>query len=154
MTSRDAILSLFARWLDFSGRSSRAEFGWGMALVLGASFVATSLDRALGIAVLDTAVSLVTVVPQLSLQVRRLHDTGRSGWWLVTPAVPMLVYKASLWLGQALGDEPGPRPVLSGIAFAASVALLAVLLAMCLSKGDRGPNAHGPDPRDGDGRRG
>ncbi len=81
---------------DFRGRARRAEY-WMFALVyLGIYLVAGTLDvvlgttQLLGAPVLATVVALVHLVPAIALLVRRLHDTGRSGWWYFIGLVPLV----------------------------------------------------------------
>ena len=84
-------LTVLARWKDFQGRSTRREF-WMYTLVL------TLLSVLLGVLdlillgeeaaltqlfTLSNAFSLITIIPGLSVSVRRLHDIGKSGWWLL-----------------------------------------------------------------------
>ena len=89
-------LTVFRRWKDFSGRSSRREY-WMFTLVLVIiSFVLGILDvfvlggvgfaqneSAAKLVTLGNAFSLVTLIPSTSLSVRRLHDIDNSGWWLL-----------------------------------------------------------------------
>ena len=49
----------------------------------------------LGIKWLASIYSLAVLVPSIAVSVRRLHDTGRSGWWLLIGLVPLI---GSLWL--------------------------------------------------------
>jgi len=89
-------LTVFRRWRDFSGRSSRREY-WMFTLVLIIiAFVLGILDGVmLGVMgytlneaetqlfTLGNAYSLVTLIPSISVSVRRLHDIDKSGWWLL-----------------------------------------------------------------------
>lgn len=82
-------LTPFRKYSDFSGRASAREFWWFFALSV-AVFVATVLLT--GISAQSAAKATptwalvyvfwwaVTAVPWFALQVRRLHDQGRSGW--------------------------------------------------------------------------
>ncbi|MBN9791964.1 MULTISPECIES: DUF805 domain-containing protein [unclassified Pseudonocardia] len=105
---------------DFRGRARRAEY-WMFALVyLGIYLVAGTLDvvlgttQLLGAPVLATVVALVHLVPAIALLVRRLHDTGRSGWWYFIGLVPLVgVVLLIVWLAadgehrqNAWGDDP------------------------------------------------
>ncbi|MDC3015805.1 DUF805 domain-containing protein [Luminiphilus sp.] len=82
--------TVLRRWSDFAGRSSRREY-WMYTLVLVLiSFVLGILDAMiLGEAALSqlftfgNVFSLATLVPSLSVSVRRLHDIDKSGWWLL-----------------------------------------------------------------------
>ncbi|QPR87292.1 DUF805 domain-containing protein [Aeromonas hydrophila] len=84
------------RALDFSGRSTRAECWWFMLGHLLVTLICIWLDVLLAnLGWLDLSYGLVSSVPLISLIVRRLHDTGRSGWWgwvFLVPAVgPLLL---------------------------------------------------------------
>ena len=85
MNFQDAIKVCFSKYADFSGRASRPEYWWfALFLVLGyfvTSFVSHWLYLAFAVA---------TLVPSLSAGARRLHDTGRSGWWLLLNLVPFI----------------------------------------------------------------
>lgn len=85
------------KYAKFSSRASRKEF-WLfflfyciLAFILG--FIdgfAGTYDAESGYGVLSTIFMLVTLVPYLAVCVRRLHDTDRSGWWLLLCLVPLI----------------------------------------------------------------
>lgn len=84
------------RALDFSGCATRAECGWFMLGHLLVTLICIWLDVLLAnLGWLDLSYGLVSSVPLIALIVRRLHDTGRSGWWgwvFLVPAVgPLLL---------------------------------------------------------------
>lgn len=103
------------RYAQFSGRASRSEF-WLFQLfmvivsiplyVLG--FVAGYTDSQ-ALALASTGLSLVMwlifVVPTLAVTVRRLHDTDRSGWWLLLTLVPIVSLVLLVFL--VLPSTPG-----------------------------------------------
>jgi Predicted membrane protein len=67
------------------------------------SFVLLSIDGALGIYDADVGMGLLSgiyllaiILPLLGLAIRRLHDTGRSGWWLLISIIP-LIGTITLW---------------------------------------------------------
>ena len=84
--------------LDFRGRASRAEFWYytlfyWLGLIL-AVIVAPLLAQQLRVAailliILWTSWFVASVVPTISVTIRRLHDTGRSGWWIVLNWLPL-----------------------------------------------------------------
>ena len=70
---------LFRKYFEFRGRASRAEYWW--FVVFGVSVnVAAAVA---GIRPLSYLVTALLVVPQMAVTVRRLHDTNRSGWWIL-----------------------------------------------------------------------
>ncbi len=81
----DAIKRCFSRYSQFEGRAARPEYWWFWLFV----FVVTAAARVLG-DVVNAITALVMILPLLSAGVRRLHDTGRSGFWLLLCFVPVV----------------------------------------------------------------
>jgi uncharacterized membrane protein YhaH (DUF805 family) len=135
----------FQRITDFAGRSRRTEFWifWLVSLVLQmvAGFVdaAQSLAAvAAGMGPLTLVVTLVLLLPAASVGIRRLHDIGWRGWWMLLFAAP---YAA--WLYTA---HTGAQAVVPAIALLIGCVVLLVLL---VQPGNLGDNAYGPDPKGG-----
>ncbi len=83
----------YGRYLDFSGRSSRHEFWFFTLFLFIALFVCGLLDISLGFkeaGPLQVLVLITTLVPSISVSVRRLHDIGRSGWWYLLAFIPFV----------------------------------------------------------------
>ena len=111
---------LFRKYFEFRGRASRAEYWW--FVVFGVSVnVAAAVA---GIRPLSYLVTALLVVPQMAVTVRRLHDTNRSGWWI-------LLYVAG-WI-PGVGFWVGLMPGL-------------VMLWFMIQKGDASDNRYGPNP--------
>ena len=71
----------FNRYADFSGVSSRSQY-WYFALVTNLAAVIGQLSFGdLG----GNVISLVTIIPTLAAAIRRMHDVGKSGWFLLVP---------------------------------------------------------------------
>jgi len=114
-------LAVIKKFGDWSGRARRSEY-WGFFLVnLVISFVLTVIDAAFlgmkygeSIGILSTLYSLAVLLPSLGVFVRRLHDTGRSGWWwflIFIPLVGALVILLFLVTDGQPGDNKyGPNP--------------------------------------------
>lgn len=81
----DAAKLYFTRYADFKGRSRRSEYWWA-TLVIGI------LGSIIGGILPDLAWiwTLVTLVPGVSICVRRLHDIGKSGWWYLIVLIPIV----------------------------------------------------------------
>lgn len=102
MTFSRAVGTCLEKYAVFSGRAGRAEYWWFFLFNLVVSLLASILDAGvlgadsfrigLGPAgdqgLVATLVSLLLFVPNLSVGARRLHDIGRSGWWLLLGLVP------------------------------------------------------------------
>ena len=67
-----------AAYAQFDGRASRSEYWWFYLFTVLATAVADRLSGTVG-----NIASLVFFLPSLALAARRLHDTGRSGWWFL-----------------------------------------------------------------------
>ena len=81
------------KYATFSGRARRKEYWLFVLFVVVVSLVANGIDMLLGFAELGPVYfiwGLVTLLPSLAVGARRLHDTGRSGWWLLLSLVPVL----------------------------------------------------------------
>ena len=86
------------KYLLFNGRASRKEF-WAVMLFSVLISFALQLLYTLGFAISDNLglllalpfviFSLGMVIPQLAVSVRRLHDTDKSGWWLLLGLIPI-----------------------------------------------------------------
>ncbi len=168
------VYRVLRRTFDYSGRSSRAEFWWWMrvlfravlvssvAMVVIEMVVQSVLD--LGMLVFAALVNsgiLVAVLgffPAMSLTVRRLHDTGRSGEamlvWFVAPLFAWIVFLGIAWVTLSIALVGGD-PSVAVIAFYASlgVAVAVTIAVACWAiwwlqrDGDDGPNRFGDVPR-------
>jgi uncharacterized membrane protein YhaH (DUF805 family) len=85
------------KYADFTGRSRRKEYWSFFLLYLAVMIVASIIDAMLGFGSLlflygplATLAVLALIVPSLAVGARRLHDTGRSGWWLLIAFVPLI----------------------------------------------------------------
>jgi uncharacterized membrane protein YhaH (DUF805 family) len=117
MDFQEAVQSGFRRWNRTDGRSSRSEYWWWvlfsflLALVASLVFgVFASFGRtAAAVVALAFVVAFVLlIVPSFTLSVRRLHDTDRSGWWLLVGLVPYLGGLILLVI-YCLDGSPGPN---------------------------------------------
>ena len=81
----------------FGGRARRKEYWYYflfnalIAIVLGIiDGVTGTFSREVGLGLLGGLYSLAVFIPGFAVSVRRLHDTGKSGWWLLIPLVPLV----------------------------------------------------------------
>lgn len=90
MSFADAVRTVLSKYATFSGRARRSEYWW-FALFAGIVYiVAGIIDAVIGNAVLGYIVMLALLLPSLAVTVRRLHDTGRTGWWILIGIVPLI----------------------------------------------------------------
>jgi uncharacterized membrane protein YhaH (DUF805 family) len=78
------------QYADFEGRSRRKEYWMFILFYLIFYVVLSVIDSLIGVPVLSTVFSLALLVPSVSIAARRLHDTGRSGWWQLLVLIPIL----------------------------------------------------------------
>ena len=90
MTFSEAVRDGFEKYVTFIGRSSRSAYWWWYLFSLLALVVAVLLDVALGTRIISSLVSLALLLPNLAVLVRRLHDAGHSGWWILIGLVPLI----------------------------------------------------------------
>ncbi len=90
---QDCVRTVFQRYATFTGRSRRPEYWWFVlfnlivSLVLGIVSGILFRDEA---DILGAIYNLAVLVPSLAVSVRRLHDTGRTGWWLLIALIPIV----------------------------------------------------------------
>ena len=83
-------LGAFSKYADFSGRARRKEY-WMYYLFYMIFYISLSIiDGVIGTIFLSAIFSLVMLVPSISIATRRLHDTGRSGWWQLIALIPLI----------------------------------------------------------------
>ena len=85
------------KYATFTGRARRKEFWFFQLFVLLIAFALTLVDRLFGVfdaesgmGLLSGLFSLGMFLPNLAVSVRRLHDTDRSGWWLLLCFLPII----------------------------------------------------------------
>jgi uncharacterized membrane protein YhaH (DUF805 family) len=88
---KGSVIKAFTKVGDFQGRANRAEFWWFfLAVLLSSILIAIIVSIIPALFFLHTLLAIAIIVPSISLSFRRLHDTGRSAWWLLLGFVPIL----------------------------------------------------------------
>lgn len=113
-----AVRTVLSKYATFSGRASRAEFWWWILAVFLISIVTQIIDAAIvgpmlgfegGDAsagqLLSLLLSLAVLLPALAVAVRRLHDIGRSGWWILLGLIPIIGFLVLIWFYTRPSDE-------------------------------------------------
>ena len=92
-----AVKTCFRKFFDFKGRARRSEYWWFVLFVI----VVSSIFNYGGLlfpvlTFVGILCSLVLTIPQFAAMTRRLHDTGRSGWWVLIIVILYVVVLGSL----------------------------------------------------------
>ena len=87
----DAYKNAFSRYADFAGRTSVGGFWRFVAINFLVFVVLAALGAASSIFfVLYAVYALAVLIPSLAIAVRRLHDTGKSGWFILLGLIPFV----------------------------------------------------------------
>ncbi len=128
MSFGESVSTVFSKYATFSGRARRSEYWWWQLFYFLVLLVATILDNVIGWKVVNTATStgwltvllaLALALPTIAVTFRRLHDTGRSGWWwlltLVCGIGGIIVFIFCV-MDSRPDNEYGPNPKGGGLA--------------------------------------
>lgn len=90
-------LEVLKKYAVFSGRARRKEYWFFVLFNIIISIVLAVIDGVTGsfspeagVGLLGGIYTLAVLIPSIAVSVRRLHDTGRSGWWLLIALVPLI----------------------------------------------------------------
>ena len=85
------------KYATFSGRAQRAEYWYFVLFYILILFGLTLIDSITGsysaesgMGLLEGIFTLLLLIPSIAVGARRLHDTGRSGWWLLIALIPLV----------------------------------------------------------------
>jgi len=101
------------KYADFEGRATRKEYWMFILFYLILYVVLIVIDSSMESLLLSTIFSLGLLVPSISVAARRLHDTGRSGWWQLISLIPIIgTIVVIIFLVQDSHEENkyGPNP--------------------------------------------
>ena len=174
-----AIGRCYRKIITFSGRARRAEYWWFaaylfvMALVTQGALIAYMLRDPTALIALSSPVMaeiwfkenlaslnrlwillsvgwlLLGALPQWTVTVRRLHDTNRSGWFILMPAVVAIIALGAIFVISQMPDlDQLALPLMLGAAALPILAQLWFLVVLCF-RGTEGRNRFGPEPLQG-----
>ncbi len=120
MSFNDAVTNcLFNNYIGFDGRASRSEFWFWLLFTFVAGMITGIIDGfVFGWEVEDPmwitdVFSLIIFLPGLAVNVRRLHDVGQSGWWVLSAILVLPILLLFYWAiieGDANPNEYGEVP--------------------------------------------
>ena len=122
-----SISTCMRKYVTFSGRATRSEFWWFFLFTILVNLAATSQASSFVPILLDgqnmtenessyflnnffflylsTITSLILLLPSLAVAVRRLHDVGRSGWWILIAFTVIGIIPLLIWYVTDTKDE-------------------------------------------------
>ena len=135
MNFTQSISTCMRKYVTFSGRATRSEFWWFFLFTVLVNLAATSQASSFVHVLFDgqdmtenessyflnnffflylsTITSLILLLPSLAVAVRRLHDVGRSGWWILIAFTVIGIIPLLIWYVTDTKDEEniyGPNP--------------------------------------------
>ncbi len=92
MNFTQAIKSGLSKYVDFSGRAARSEYWFFTLFTILVSLATSLVDNVVlsGMPILNGIATLALLLPGIAVSVRRLHDTDRSGWWMLLIFIPLV----------------------------------------------------------------
>ena len=158
MNMIEAVQSCLKKYVGFSGRARRSEYWyWVLATIIIAVILAI-IEAVLGLSTegdgpLSNLFNLAIFLPGLAVSFRRLHDAGRSGWWIGGFYLGLLIFGIIIALIIGVDYASGDFDSFDGFGFILIILILAVfayaimlLVFMCQDSHD-GPNKYGPNPK-------
>lgn len=114
-------LDVLRKYAVFTGRARRKEYWFFVLFNIIFLLILTFIDRMIGTYNMQTGMGLLTsiywlavLIPAIAVGVRRLHDIGRSGWWLLIVFIPVigpLIILVMMLLNSQPGSNAyGPNP--------------------------------------------
>ena len=102
MDFKTAVTTCLQKFADFTGRARRSEYWWFFLFQVAVIVVLSLIYTHLG-----TIASLALLVPGLAAGARRLHDIGKSGWWMLIGLIPLIGWIILIvWGTQPGSQEP------------------------------------------------
>jgi uncharacterized membrane protein YhaH (DUF805 family) len=161
-----AIRSVFGKYATFSGRARRSEYWYFYLFSILAGMVAGLLDAVLfSGAATSTAfkgsggpvaaiLNLALLLPSLAVTVRRLHDTGHSGWlilgFIAYAIVAVIVFVVGIGAASAVAGQPNfgtPIAIVGIVLLLGIIAFGIYIFVLMVSNGTPGVNRYGADPK-------
>jgi uncharacterized membrane protein YhaH (DUF805 family) len=114
-------LLVLKKYAVFAGRSQRSEYWFFVLFYFLIAIVLSIADSAAGLMSLEAGIGLFSglfmlamFIPSLAVGVRRLHDIGRTGWWILIGLIPLIGWIVLLVFAvqdsQPGTNEYGPNP--------------------------------------------
>jgi len=160
----EAIKLASSRILDFNGRSRRSEFWWWMLIVIIANWLVSTFISNL---MISTLLAIIVMFFGLAVTARRLHDAGKSAWWVyisyaigivynflasTSPAIVKVMEEAksgglsTKTMEKMMTEHAGDFTTLGFLGLLMAIMALIVVI-MCMIDSKPAPNKYGPSPK-------
>lgn len=84
-------LKVLQNYATFKGRANRSEYWYFILFNIIFSIVLNYISGIVGLPILYTIYSLVLLIPSIAVAVRRMHDVGKSGWFVLIPIYGLIL---------------------------------------------------------------
>lgn len=102
-----AVKTGFLNYINFRTRARREDFWWWFLFIIAGELILNFISDDIA-----NVFAFVTVVPHVMYGIRRMHDTNRSGWWLLLPIVNLVFWAQPGTDGENRFGPPPPPPSL------------------------------------------
>ncbi|MGL6315729.1 DUF805 domain-containing protein [Vibrio sp. WXL103] len=106
--------AVLKKYAVFTGRARRQEYWMFVLFNVIISIAIALIERVIGTHFIGGLYSLAVFIPSLAVAVRRLHDTGRTGWWVLVCLIPLIglivLIVFTIKDSDAGDNEYGPNP--------------------------------------------
>ena len=110
-----AVKTCFSNYFTIQGRAQRSEYWWYTLFIIIVTIIAMIIDAAISFPLFYLIVALGTLAPSICAGIRRMHDKGKNGWWLLIGLVPIIGGLYILYMFVTRGTEGdndfGPDPL-------------------------------------------
>ncbi|MGL4716997.1 MAG: DUF805 domain-containing protein [Aeromonas sp.] len=103
-------ISVLKQYAVFSGRAHRTEYWMFVLCNIVIMLLLSMVDKLIGgeQELVSSVYSLAVLLPSLAVAARRLHDTDRSGWWLLIGLIPIIGTLVLIYF-MVCNGQPGPN---------------------------------------------
>ena len=103
----DHMFAPLKKYADFTGRARRADYWWFVLFYAVVFSVLNFIGMQINLTFLPMIFLLAVICPLIAAGWRRMHDTGRAGWWIIVP-IANIIFAASP--GTVGPNQYGPDP--------------------------------------------
>lgn len=109
----EAAKRVYTNYVGFQGRAGRPEFWWFVLFYVLVAFIISLLaglipGMASIFALIGNLFMLASLLPNIAVSARRLHDIGKSGWWMLVPLYNIYLYAQPSQAGDNEFGSPAP----------------------------------------------